>query len=194
MEEPITWDDVHALMEELRARARALLALEKNAQSLQPTALILTALRRQKPAGVDWNEVTWPDRKYFFGAMYRAMWQALIDHAKKRLSKKYIRPVQVEQLHLDNLVQTADERPEQLVALRLALKRFRERHPEWAELVEHRYMSGYTVEESARVMGVSERTIRRRWEREWERVRLLLFKEVHHILNEEDISWEGVDE
>jgi RNA polymerase sigma factor (TIGR02999 family) len=194
MEEAITWDHVHALMDELRAMARALLALEGNAQSLQPTALILTALWRQKPSGVDWNEVTWPNRTYFFGAMYRAMWQALIDHARKRMGKKYARPVQVEQLHLENLVQTADEHPEQILALKLALKGLRAKQPEWAELVEHRYISGYTVKETARVIGISERTIRRRWEKEWERVRLVVYKEVLRILNEEDITLADVEE
>lgn len=88
IEEPITWDQLHALMDELRAMARALLAQEGNARSLHPTGLVLTALRRQVPGGtegrtkVNWDEITWPNRRYFFGAMYQAMWCALLDHAR----------------------------------------------------------------------------------------------------------------
>jgi hypothetical protein len=91
MDEPITWDQLHALMDELRAMARALLALEGNARSLhQPTALVLSALRRQVPGGTDqievnWNEITWPNRQYFFGAMYKAMWRALRRSGRNRL-------------------------------------------------------------------------------------------------------------
>ncbi len=194
MDEPITWDNVQALMGELRAMARSLLARERDGRTLQPTALILTALRRQKPADSEWNEVSWPNRAYFFRAMYRAMWRALIDYARTRMTKGPVRAVQVEQLHLENLAETAGQRPEQILALSLALQRLRARYPAWAELVEHRYISGCTVEESARLMGVSERTVRRRWEREWERARSLLCREVLHILNKEDIPLEKIDD
>jgi RNA polymerase sigma-70 factor, ECF subfamily len=191
MEEPVTWDQVNALMDELRAMARALLALEGNAQSLQqPTALVLTALRRQVPGGtkdrteVNWDEITWPNRAYFFKAMREAMWRALVDHARKRKKKRRLRTVQVEEIHLENLARTADEQPEQIEALRIALERLRERHPDWAGLIEHHYLSGYSWEEAARVMGISERTARR----EGERARLLLHREILKILNEEDIT------
>src|SRR4051812_7907223 len=41
MAEPVTWDDLHALLEELRALARGLLGLEDSAQSLQMPARVL---------------------------------------------------------------------------------------------------------------------------------------------------------
>src|SRR6516165_3734464 len=156
MDEPITWAQLHALMDELRAMARALLALEGNARSLhQPTALVLSALRRQVPGGtnrieVNWNEITWPNRRYFFGAMKKAMWRALQDHARKK--KRGLRTVQIEEIHLANLARTAEERPEQIEALRVALERLRQQNSDWAELIEHHYLSRYSWEEAARVM------------------------------------------
>jgi hypothetical protein len=193
MEEQITWDQLHALMDELRSMARALLALEGNAQSLQqPTALVLSALRRQIPGGtegrteVNWNEITWPNREYFFGAMYRAMWRALRDHARKRNKKRGLRTVQIEEIHLENLARTAEEQPEQIEALRIALDRLREQRADWAGLIEHHYLSGYSWQEAARVMEVSEKTARRHFER----ARLLLCREILKILNEEDITLE----
>jgi RNA polymerase sigma factor (TIGR02999 family) len=195
-EEPITWNQLLALMDELRAIARALLAREGNAQSIQPTALVNSALRRQVPGGteggaeVNWGEITWPTRRDFFAAMKTAMKRALCDHARKRKKKRALRTVQIEEIHLENLAQTADERPEQIEALFMALERLREQHPKGAEIIEHRYFSGYSWEEAARVMGVSERTARR----DGERARLLLHDEMLKILNEEDITPGGPHE
>jgi RNA polymerase sigma-70 factor, ECF subfamily len=193
MDEPITWDQLDSLMGGLRAMARALLMLEGNAQSLQqPTALVLSALRRQVPGGtngieVNWNEVTWPNRRYFFGAMNQAMWRALQDHARRHKKKRGLRTVQIEEIHLSNLARTAEERPEQIEALRMALDRLRQHDSDWAWLIEHHYLSRYSWEEAARVMGISERTARR----DGERARLLLHREILKILNEEDITLEG---
>jgi hypothetical protein len=195
MDEPITWDQLQGLMAELRAMARALLALERSAQSLhQPTALVLTALRRLVPGGtgrndINWDQVTWPNRRYFFGAMHKAMERALKDHARKRIADKGrgLRTVQVEEIHLENLARTADERPEQIKALWVALERLKERHPDWAGLIEHHYLSGYTWEEAARAVGVSEKTARLHGKQ----ARLLLHREILKILNEEDIPLEG---
>jgi len=184
MAEPVTWDDLHALLEELRALARGLLGLEDSAQSLQTPARVLGTLPRQKPAGVDWGEVTWPNRNAFFGAAYPAMRRALVDHARKRKQKPPPRPAQTEELHLEDLTRAAAERPEQVEALVLALDWLRARQSEWAELVEHRYFSGYSVEEAARVMGVEEQTVRRLWDQ----ARLLLHDEVLRILNAADTS------
>lgn len=58
MEEPITWADLSQLMTDIRAMARGPLAREGQSESLQTTALVLTALRRQRRADQDWGEVT----------------------------------------------------------------------------------------------------------------------------------------
>jgi RNA polymerase sigma factor (TIGR02999 family) len=174
-------------MDELRGMARALLAAEGTAQSLQPTALVLSALRRQAPGGterraeVDWDGVTWPNRRYFFAAAYAAMKRALIDHARVRKGKRknLLRPARIEEIHIENLARTADEHPEQAEALAEALGRLAERHPDWAELVEHGYFAGYTVAEAARAMGISERSAGRMWLQ----ARLLLHDEILRILN-----------
>lgn len=81
-----------------------------------------------------------------------------------------------------------DERPEQVEALRIALDRLREQKPEWAELIEHHYLSGYAWEEAGRIMEISESTARRHGQQ----ARLLLYREILEILNEEDIVLEGI--
>jgi hypothetical protein len=61
MEERLSWDGLFPLMTEVKAMARGLLRKEHQA-SLQTTALVLTALRRQRLADQDWQSVTWPNR------------------------------------------------------------------------------------------------------------------------------------
>ena len=108
------------------------------------------------------------------------MRRTLLDHAERRRADKRIPPgqqVQVDQIHLENLARTADEHPEQIEALLEALENLRARHPQWAEIIEHRFYSGYTVEETARIMDIAEVTVRR-W---WKQARLLLLDELHRI-------------
>jgi hypothetical protein len=80
MEDRINWGELFSFMAEGKAMARALLRHERQV-SLQTTALVLSALRRQRLAEQDWSSVTWPNRRYFFGVLYRAMERALLDHA-----------------------------------------------------------------------------------------------------------------
>jgi RNA polymerase sigma factor (TIGR02999 family) len=179
--EPVTWDQLHAIGDEVRVLARHLLALEGSAQSMQSMDLVQTAFRRLAPADLDWDKVTWASRAHFFGAARKAMQRALIDHARARgAGTRPPKPVQPEDLQLEDLVGTADKRPEQVEALLEALERMQTRHPEWAKLVEHRYYLGYSAEEAGRFVGMPERTARR----EWERARLWLHKEVSRILNQ----------
>src|SRR5690349_1516310 len=74
----LTFEDVGiAMWDELRGIALGLLSHEGQAHSVQPSELVLTALRRQKPGGwkvpFDQVKVTWENRGQFFGQMHRAM-------------------------------------------------------------------------------------------------------------------------
>src|SRR5262245_60302810 len=177
MEEHLRWDDIVLLLDDVKAMARGVLRRERNA-SLQTTALVLSALRRQRYADQDWNEVTWPNRQYFFGALYRAMERVVLDHARSRARRREI-PVRPEDLQLDDLHQTLEREPAQVVALLEALTEIRHTQPQWVEAIEHRYYGGLTLEETARMMEVDERTIRR-W---WGRARLVLAQNILTRMN-----------
>lgn len=182
MEEIITWEDLTPFMAEVRAMAHDLLQREWHAESLQTTGLVLTALRRQKGMHQDWSEVTWQNRRYFFGAMYQAMGRALKDHGRKRMAKKRVDMpiIQLEDLQLENLYQAVEETPERVVALVEALEDLQELHPEWSEMIEHRFYGGLTTGETARIMEMSESTVKRTWRR----ARALLYDEVLRRLKE----------
>ena len=148
--------------------ARGLLRQERNV-SLQTTVLVLSAPRRQRYADQNWQEVTWPNRPYFLGALYRAMARVVLDHARRRARRRE-RPVRPEDLPFDDLPQALGREPAQVVVLLEALAERRQVQPQWVEAIEHRYYGGLTLEETARMMDVDERTVRR-W---WDRARLVL--------------------
>jgi RNA polymerase sigma-70 factor, ECF subfamily len=179
MEDPLSWDEIAPFMDEVKAMARGLLRHERQA-SLQTTALVLTALRRQRLADQDWSTVTWANRQYFFGAMYQAMTRALLDHARMRARRREI-SVRPEDLQFDDLHQVMAREPMQVVALIDALAELKQQQPQWVEALEHRYYGGLTLEETARMMEVDERTIRR-W---WERARPVLAQRIIELMNAE---------
>ncbi len=177
MEDCLSWDDVYLLLDEVKAMARGLLRREREA-SLQTTALVLSALRRQRYADQDWSRVTWPNRRYFFGSLYRAMERVLLDHARSRGRRREI-PVRPADLQFDDLPLTLGREPAQVMALLDALAELRQAQPQWVEAIEHRYYGGLTLEETARMMAVDERTIRR-W---WDRARLVLAQRIPDRMN-----------
>jgi RNA polymerase sigma factor (TIGR02999 family) len=178
MEDPIRWEDLYPFMDEVKAMARALLRREHHAEALQTTALVLTAMRRQRLAEQGWSSVTWPNRRYFFGALYRAMERALIDHARARIRGRK-NPVRPEDLYHHDPKQAMERDPAQVVALAEALAEMRQVQPQWVEIIEHRFYGGLTLEETARMMGVNERTIRRRWDG----ARLVLAQRIVELMN-----------
>ena len=173
-EETITWDDLYEFMDEVKAMARGLLRCEGNAQSLQTTALVNTALRRQKLTTQEWDEVRWESRKHFFDAMYIAMKRALIDHGRKRAAKKRNVIKQEGFIQPYELKTTLEKEPDKIVALIEALDLLERKHPDLSRIVEHRYYGGLTINQTARVMGISEGTVKRRWTK----AKLLLYDEI----------------
>ncbi len=184
MPEQITWNDIHTFMNDLRSTAQQLLRLEGNAQTLQPTALVLTALRRQKTVDRDWNRIAWNDRNYFFRSMHTAMRRALVDHARMREAKKrqVHKTIGIQDIRLDDLPRSATDQPEIILALDEALRSLSEDHPKWVELIQHRYFEGLTIEDCATVLEISEPTAKR-W---WRRAKLLLHDEIMSIVNQDE--------
>jgi RNA polymerase sigma factor (TIGR02999 family) len=153
--------------EELRARATSELAREslrgRNA-TLQATALVHEAyLKLVSGAHVDWH-----DAKHFYAAAAIAIRRILIDRARKRASPKHggdrarIGLDDAAPASTDLSAEAADDNhPWQ--AIHDALSRLQSEDPELAEVVNLRYFAGLKTQEIAWALGVSTKTVDRRW-------------------------------
>ena len=99
-------------------------------------------------------------------------------HAPRRERGPHVRPEDLYILY-PNLQQAMETEPAQVVALAQALAEIRQVQPQWVEAIEHRFYGGLTLEETARMMDVDERTIRR-W---WDRARLVLAQRIVELMN-----------
>src|SRR6185437_4979163 len=143
--------------DELRRQAARYLRREKAGHTLQTTALIHEAYLRL----VDQRNVQWQNRAHFFGIAAQMMRRILVDHARtKKRAKRGGSDVKVS---LADATIPVKERDLDVVALDEALNRLTEIDEQQSRVVELRFFSGLTVEETAEVMGISAATVKRDW-------------------------------
>lgn len=148
--------------QELRTLARAVLTGRRRASAPQTTTLVHEAYLRL----VGSDPEAWNDRHHFYAVAARAMRFVLVDDARRRLSGKRGsgRPkVTLSGELADRLDDTREHRSEEVLAVHEALERLGEVNPRHVKLVELRYFSGFTVDETAEVLGVSRPTVVRDW-------------------------------
>jgi len=154
-------DAVDALMPliygELRHLASNYLRRERPDHTLQPTALVNEAYLRM----VDQTRANWQNRAHFFGVAAQMMRRILVDHARAHAGEK--RGHDFQKLSLDENIDKAVERSEELVALDDALNNLIKIDEQKARIVELRYFGGLSVEETAEILGVTPITIKRHW-------------------------------
>ena len=153
---------------ELRKIARAQLRNERPDHSLQASALVNEAYIKL----VGLTRLDWQSRSHFFGVAARMMRQVLTDHAKARLTEKRggrIRVQPIEEALLFDAEKTTD-----ILAVDEALESLSRTDPRAAKVVECRFFAGLSIEETAEVVGVGPRTVKRDWQigRAWLRRRL----------------------
>ncbi len=149
---------MHLLYDELRDLARRRLRAERADHTLGATALVNEAylrLARQHSLDV-------ASRTQFFIVAAKTMRRILVDYARKR--KRVKRGGDLERVPLDDdLPFLSDQAADELLALEDALERLAAANPRAAEVVEHRFFSGLTVDEIAAARGVSSKTVQRDW-------------------------------
>ncbi len=154
--------------EELRRLARSYLRRERSDHTLQPTALVNEAYLKL----VDQSRVSWQDRHHFFGIAAQMMRRVLIDHARAHAAEKRGGPQGKVSLEEANV--PTGERAMELVELDDALQRLAEVFPRKGKVVELRFFGGFSVEETADILGVSDKTVMR----EWESAKLWLYRQM----------------
>ena len=148
------------LYRELRRLAESAMRAERVNHTLQPTALVHEAFLRL--AG---DHGRFESRAHFLGVAASAMRRVLVDHARGHNAQKRGRGATLVTVHdLDDLPQPAASEDLDLVVLDDALSRLSVLDARQGQIVELRFFGGLSVEETAAVVGVSERTIKREWQ------------------------------
>jgi RNA polymerase sigma factor (TIGR02999 family) len=157
---PDALDDLMPLVyDELHRQAARYLRKERPGHTLQTTALINEAYL--KLAGG--RDVDWQDRNHFFAVAAVAMRRILVDHARTKYREK--RGGDNTRLSLDSAGQIAvDDKGIDLISLDEALEKLAERDKQQVRVVELRYFSGLSLEETAEALGISRSTVAREWE------------------------------
>ena len=144
--------------DELRRLAAAKMAQERPGQTLQPTALVHEAYLRL----VDSDHVqSWDSRGHFFAAAAEAMRRVLVDNARRKGSHK--RGGDRERVDLVEPMTTKSGNSIDLLDLDAALGELEAKHPEKAQIIKLRFFAGFSLEETAEILGVSRATAQRGW-------------------------------
>lgn len=156
-DQPARDELILVVYDELRRLAETYMQRERSNHTLQPTALVHEAYLRLAAQ----DRVQWKSREHFIGVAATIMRRILVDYARghkrdKRGGGSY-------KLSLTEADRFAADRSIDLESLDEAMNRLSELYPQKGEVVELRVFGGLTIEETARVVGISERTVKRDW-------------------------------
>lgn len=148
---PIVYNELHAM-------AHQQMRKERHGHTLNTTALVHEAYIKLFDYPPDGN---FDGRNHFFGIAARAMRQVLVNYARnrnaqKRSGTKDLRPYEDE-------IYLTDEKADELVNLEEALTVLEKMEPRLGKVVECRYFAGYSIEETATILDVSQATVKRDW-------------------------------
>lgn len=148
-----------AVYDELRRRARKAMASLPPGQTLQPTAIVHEAYANlASRRGGDWK-----DEQHFLACATTAIRNAIVDRVRRRNAREHgVGPLHVS---LDDVIPVAMPTAPDDVILRVdeLLRQLRAIDARAAAVVEQRFFMGRTEEDTARLLDVSDRTVRRDW-------------------------------
>lgn len=148
---PLVYDELHRI-------AARYLAGERSAISLQPTALVNELCIRL----LGWDPVRWQNRGHFYGVSARMMRRVLVDVARRRLAERRGGADAV-RVPLDSIDVAATAPGDDLLAVDIALEQLAAFDARKATVVELRFFGGLSVEEIARTLDISPRTVHADW-------------------------------
>ncbi len=141
---------------ELRQLAGGYMRRERADHTLQPTALVHEAFLRLTNGA----PVSWADRSHFFRVAARAMRRVLVDHGRGAGAAKRGSGQKNQLLDEQIVIPGIDV---EILALDEALTRLGTLDERLLQVVELRYFTGFGVEEVAKILDVSSRTVKRDW-------------------------------
>jgi RNA polymerase sigma factor (TIGR02999 family) len=148
---------IRVVYKELRRIAAIRLRGEAAHHSLQPTALVNEAYLRFAQL----REIDWQSRNHFFAVAATLMRRVLVDHARARRASK--RGDGAVTLSLNDLIYSPPKTEPEILALDDALERLAQLDERQSKIVELRFFAGMSEEETAQILGISVRTVKRDW-------------------------------
>lgn len=149
---PLVYDELHR-------QAARFLRKERPGHTLQTTALINEVYLKL----IDRCDVSWESRNHFFAVAAQAMRRILVDYAKAKHREK--RGGDNIKLSLEKaMLVAAEEKGVDLIALDEALEKLSKLDKQQARVVELKYFSGLSLEETAEALHISRATVARDWE------------------------------
>ena len=148
---PLVYDELHRM-------AVRYMAGERSHGSFQATALVNEVCLRL----LGWNEVRWQNRGHFFGVSAQMMRRVLVDIARRRRASRRGGPDAV-QVPLEGIDLAVEQPDDDLESLDRALEQLASLDARKARVVELRFFGGLSMEETARTLGVSLRTVHNDW-------------------------------
>ena len=153
---------------ELKRLAGSYLRRERPDHTLQSAALVNEAYLRL----VDQTQTQWQNKAHFFGIAAQMMRRILADHARGHNAAK--RGSGMPELELNEAVAQAQTKSVDLLDLEEALQKLEKLDAQQGKIVELRFFSGLSIEDTANVLGISPATVKR----DWAAARAWLFREV----------------
>jgi RNA polymerase sigma factor (TIGR02999 family) len=154
---------------DLQRLAKRQLGARRPGQTLDTTSLVHEAYMKL----VDSDQSAYQDRGHFFAVASIAMRQIVIDYARHASAQK--RGGEERGRGLDGVELAVDEQADRLLAIDQAMTRLAELDERLPRVIECRFFTGLTEEETAEALGVSTRTV----ERDWKRARAWLRQELY---------------
>lgn len=146
---------------EMRRMAAGLMRRERQNHTLQPTALVNEAYLKIMGRG----KISWHDRRHFFAVAALAMRQILADHARRRKAERHGGGFEFVELDSGRHGGPAgDTAIANVVAVHESLERLEQQDGRTYQVVLYRFFCDLTVEETAELMGISARTVKREWQ------------------------------
>jgi len=145
--------------DEMRRLARAMMNRQSPGHSLQPTDLVHNVFVKLSKS----EHPNWENKKHFMAVAARAMRSILVDHARAKQRKK--RTAGEKRVPMDDWVEDfqKNEIGMDLISLNEYLASLESKDPRAAQVLEMRFFGGFSMEEIAAALGISERTIDRDW-------------------------------
>ena len=143
--------------DELRRQARRYLRRERPDHTLQSSALVHEVYVRL----IDQRQANWHNRSQFFGVAAQLMRRILVDHARSRGAVK--RGAGVTKLAIAEEVAAIEMQNVDLIALDTSLTKLEQIDPQQCRIVELRFFSGLSIEDTADALSISPATVKRDW-------------------------------